>query len=86
LVLVKTFVGLRFQVAILRRIASEKDVVWRLSETSEEALGIDGYIGDIPVSIKPDTYRSMSQLPESIKVQLIYYKKLKDGIVIEYDF
>jgi len=29
----------------------------------EEAKGIDGYIGDIPISIKPQTYESKQMLP-----------------------
>ncbi|MDI9569881.1 MAG: MjaI family restriction endonuclease [Pseudomonadota bacterium] len=35
--------------------------------------GIDGYIGDSPVSIKPQTYEPRQMLPESIGVQIIYY-------------
>lgn len=86
LVLVKTFVGLRFQGAILHTIAAQKNVPYRFSTTDEEARGIDGYIGDLPVSIKPDTYKTMAQLPENIGVAFIYYTKQKDGLVLEYDF
>ena len=85
LVLTKTFVGLRFQEAILKRVAEAKELSYRLANPDEEARGIDGLIGDIPVSIKPDSYQAKSQLPEKISVGFIYYTKVKDGIVIEYD-
>jgi uncharacterized protein YukE len=86
LILVKTFLGLRFQEAILKKVGDVKDAPYRLSTTEEEAKGIDGYIGEMPVSIKPDSYRAMAALPENIEVAFIYYEKRKDGIAIEFDF
>lgn len=86
LILVKTYVGLRFQESILKRVAAIKNQPYRLAEPSEEKRGIDGYIGDMPISIKPITYKTKNALPEDIKVNIIYYDKLKDGIVINFDF
>ena len=86
LVLVKTFIGLRFQEAILRKIAEQKNLPYHLSTRDEEAHGIDGYIGELPVSIKPDTHKAMAQLPETIDVGFIFYTKVKEGLVLEYDF
>ena len=86
LVLVKTFLGLRFQEAILRKIAEQKNVAYRFSTTDEEARGIDGYVGDVPVSIKPVTYKAMAALPENIGVAFVFYAKQKDGLALEYDF
>lgn len=86
LVFVKTFIGLRFQGAILRKVAEARGESFRLSTVEEEAIGIDGFIGEKPVSIKPETYRAMAALPESIGVDFIFYAKLKDGIRVEYDF
>lgn len=86
LVFVKTFIGLRFQGPILRRVAQERGETFRLSTPEEESLGIDGFIGERPVSIKPDTYRSKAALPESIGADFIFYTKLKDGIRLEFDF
>ena len=57
-----------------------------MATPQEESKGIDGFIGDIPVSIKPITYKTMSRLQENIEVRIIYYEKLKDGIRVEYDF
>jgi ribosomal protein S19 len=85
LVIVKTFVGLKFQEAILKRVATYTGKSYRISVPEEEAKGIDGYIGDNPVSIKPQTYEAKQMLPESIGVQVIYYDKVKDGINIFFD-
>ncbi len=86
LVLVKTFVGLRFQAAILEKVAAQTETSFRLATAAEEARGIDGFIGERAVSIKPDTYRAMATLPENIEADLIFYSKTKDGLRIEADF
>lgn len=85
LVIVKTFMGLRFQEAILRKGAEIKGLDYYLSDFTEESEGIDGYIGKIPVSIKPDTYKTKSALQENIQVKTIYYKKVKNGIKVDYE-
>ena len=51
----------------------------------EEAVGIDGYVGDVAYSIKPDTYKTMNRLSEEICVKMIYYTKTKSGLIIEID-
>jgi hypothetical protein len=86
LVLHKTFIGLRFQEAILKKVAEIKEMDYRLATKEEESQGIDGYIGYIPVSIKPHTYLSKASIAEEITVQIIYYEKKKGGITIEFDF
>lgn len=84
LVIVKTFAGLRFQEAILKKGAEIKGTNYRLSEPDEESKGIDGYIGEIPVSIKPHTYDVKASLPEHIDIKIIYYRKVDDGIEVDY--
>ena len=86
LVLTKTFTGFCFQESILRRVAEIKKESYRLSKPEDESKGIDGYIGRIPVSIKPITYKSKKTLNENINCKIIFYTKLKDGIEIEFDF
>ncbi|MGC8913912.1 MAG: MjaI family restriction endonuclease, partial [Thermoplasmata archaeon] len=66
LVIVKTFAGLRFQEVILRKGAEIKGTSYRFANPDEESKGIDGYIGEIPVSIKPYTYDVKASLPEHI--------------------
>jgi len=84
LVIVKTYAGLRFQEAILKKGAEIKGTNYRLAEPDEESKGIDGYIGDIPVSIKPHTYELKSALPEHIENKIVYYRKIDDGIEVDY--
>lgn len=86
LVITKTFTGLKFQESILKRISKHKNLSYRLAVPQEEAKGIDGYIGDEPVSIKPETYQSKPMLPENIIVNMIYYKKTKTGINVSFNF
>ncbi len=83
LVIVKTFIGLRFQEAILKKIAEGLGVSYRLANPQEEAAGIDGFIGNLPVSIKPETYKTKDGLHEDIEAGIVFYKKVKDGIVVD---
>jgi len=85
LVIVKTFIGLKFHEAILKRVAVTLGKSYRMSDPEEEAKGIDGYIGEIPISIKPQTYESKQMLPEIIGAQIIYYDKVKDGINVLFE-
>jgi uncharacterized protein YukE len=85
LVIVKTFVGLKFQEAILKAVADELKTDYRLAEPEEESKGIDGFIGKKPVSIKPHTYKAKNALSEQILVPIISYEKKKDGINIYLD-
>ena len=83
LVIIKTFIGLKFQEAILSKIANLIKSTYTLATPEEESKGIDGYIGDQPVSIKPETYKSKMSLQEKIDVKFIFYNKTKDGITID---
>jgi len=85
LVIIKTFIGLKFQEAILGKTAAIFNTSYKLSTPEDESKGIDGYIGDMPVSIKPETYKAKKSLSEKIDVKFIYYKKVKDGIKIDLD-
>lgn len=83
LVLEKTFIGLRFQEAILKKVASIKKEKYRFAVPQEESQGIDGFIGVVPVSIKPDTYKTKDFLPEEISAKIIFYRKTKMGLEID---
>ena len=56
-----------------------------LRREQEESQGIDGFIGEKPVSIKPATYKIKMGLNEQIQVPVVYYDKKKSDIVIEFD-
>ncbi len=83
LVLIKTYTGLKFQEAILRKISEIKGSDYRLADPFEESQGIDGYVGEDAYSIKPSTYETKPFLSETIEVKIIYYEKKKNGIVFE---
>ena len=83
LVIIKTFIGLRFQEAILRKIGELLKDNYRLSTPEEESRGVDGFIGELPVSIKPDSYKTKDSLNENIEVKIVYYQKVKDGISVD---
>lgn len=85
LVLEKTFIGLRFQEVILKKVAQIKNTNYRLAKPKEESQGIDGFIGNFPVSIKPITYKSKKSLSEEIKSKIIFYKKTKSGLEVDAD-
>ena len=84
LVIVQTFIGLQFQEAILKKGSEIKGVGYKMSEKTDESQGIDGYLGNIPVSIKPETYKIKKSLSEEIHAKIIYYKKIKNGIEVDY--
>lgn len=83
LVINKTFNGMYVQKAILASLSKKRGVTFRLATPAEESIGIDGYVGDVPYSIKPDTYKTMGRLSETINIKMIYYTKTKTGLKIE---
>lgn len=85
LVVVKTFAGLKFQEAIISKVADEVSLPYRLATPEEECKGIDGFVGDKPISIKPVTYKTKMGLNEIIDIPIVFYDKKKDGILIQYE-
>lgn len=83
LVITKTYNGLYVQEAILSKLAQKLDEDYRLATPDEESRGIDGYVRDVAYSVKPDTYKTMKRLSETIDVKMIYYTKKKAGLTVE---
>jgi hypothetical protein len=65
-------------------ISEIKGVGYSISEKTDESQGIDGFIGGIPVSIKPESYKTKRALSEEIPAKIIYYKKVQNGIEVDY--
>lgn len=84
LVINKTYNGMYYQKAIIKKIAELQNKSFRLSNSEEETQGIDGYIENIPVSIKPTTYNTMKRLNEIIDVKIIKYDVKKGYIEVHY--
>lgn len=57
LVYTKTFMGLKFQNAIIAYIGTTLGIPYKLASVKYESRGIDGFIGDKPISIKPVSYK-----------------------------
>jgi uncharacterized protein YukE len=85
LVINKTYVGLRLHEAILKEVAQQLGRECRLAGPDEEAKGIDGYIGNTAVSIKPSSYRQQHNVVEDLPSAVIFYTKTRRGIDVEYD-
>lgn len=82
-VLVRTFIGFRIQEPILRKVADALGREYRLATPLEESRGIDGYIGDNSVSVKPSSYRARGNLRREIGARkIIYYEIQRDGSII----
>lgn len=86
LVIVKTFIWLKFQEAILKKISIQLNLSYRLATPEEESKWIDWYIWNTPISIKPQTYKIKNTLQENIDVKIVYYEKKKDWINIIFDW
>lgn len=81
----KTFNGLYYQKAILQKISEMEQKPFRLASPSEEALNIDGYVGEEAYQIKPDTYDYMKyEVHEDIPCTIVKYRKTATGIEAEY--
>ncbi|ACM93100.1 type II restriction enzyme MjaI [Nautilia profundicola AmH] len=82
----KTPEGLMIQEFILKYLAQKNNKKYKLATPEEEAQNIDGFIGDIPIQIKPESYKVKTNVKnEDISVSIIFYKKTKSYLIIEYD-
>lgn len=84
LVLVKTFLGLRVQEPVLKYFATILKEDYRLSTPEEESKGIDGYIGDVSLSIKPFTYKEKEKVAGEYPGgdAIIFYEKDRENNII----
>ena len=81
----KTFKGLYAQNEILKDIATDKNTEFRKPTATEEGQGIDGYIGDVPYSVKSETYKnSAAKNNETINAIMVYYKDNQKDKTIDY--
>jgi len=86
LIINKTAEGLIIQEFILKYLANKFNTSYRLANAQEESKNIDGFIGDIPIQIKSDTYKTKTNVKnENIKVPIIFYRKTDKYITIEYN-
>lgn len=85
LIIVKTFIGLRIQEAILQQVAKEVGLSAITANADQESRGIDGVIGDTEVSIKPKSFKQQASLQDELPKAVIYYEKVSNGIRVTYE-
>jgi hypothetical protein len=61
----------------LKKLSFHFKKPYRLAKPEEESKGIDGFIGDIAVSIKPITYKIKMGLNEVINVPIVFMIRRK---------
>ena len=83
LVLFKTYEGFDIQEVILRKLGDKFDAETRRATAEEEREGIDGYIGDQSVQVKPETYKD--NLQDDIDVPIVYYNENKSNKAMTVD-
>jgi len=82
LIINKTHSGLQIQLDVLKLSSNGKP--YHLSNATEEAKGIDGFIDNEPVSIKPNTYKkTIAYGKEKIPYRIIFYTHGSKGIKIK---
>ena len=83
LVLFKTYEGFDIQETILRKLGDMFDRDIEPASAGEESQGIDGYLGDQPLQIKPTTYKD--SLQEEFDVPVVYYDENKTNRAMTVD-
>ncbi|MCY4216870.1 MAG: MjaI family restriction endonuclease [Flavobacteriaceae bacterium] len=87
LVIYKSYTGIVIQGIALQMIAKKYNKSYRRATPEEESDGIDGYIGDVPVQIKPRNGESYNVLMDKYRTKylLVTYKKEDKSVSIEFD-
>jgi len=86
LVINKTAEGLIIQEFILKYLSKKFNKSYRLATAEEESIGIDGYIGNIPIQIKPQSYKTKTNVKnEKINIFTVFYSKTDRYLTLEYD-
>jgi hypothetical protein len=87
LVIEKTAEGLMIETMILRYLSDKHDVEYHQSSSDEESKGIDGYLGEQPISVKPKSYdtKGSTKGREDIDVPLVKYHDTDNYVYLYYD-
>lgn len=82
----KTFNGLIIQESILSFLAEKHELEYTPAEKEDESKHIDGFLNGYPISVKPHTWKDKMELPFDLnELLVVYYKKNKASVTIEYD-
>lgn len=83
LVINKTFTGFHVQDAVLAELATRLRLKLRAATPADESRGIDGYLGNLAVQVKPATYATKRALPEVMAQPIVYYEKSSAGVTVD---
>lgn len=83
LVLFKSYEGFDIQEAVLKKLGEMYEVEVQQADAQDESKGIDGYLGDQPVQVKPVTYKD--NLQENIEVPIVFYDQNKSNKTMKVD-
>jgi hypothetical protein len=78
LIIEKTFIGQMAQVETLSAFAQHNSMKITTATTEEDSMGIDGYVGSVSVSVKPESYRAIHK----VRAQHEAYYKVEAGQLI----
>ena len=65
----------------MKKVASLKNTTYQLATPEEESAGIDGYVGEKPVSIKPTTYKTKDMYGEKIEADATLGEALHSFVI-----
>jgi|LSQX01.2.fsa_nt_gb hypothetical protein len=85
LIVVKTYQGLQVQDIVIQKVAEQLQKPWRCSTSNDEARGIDGFIGETPVSVKPSTITLTPNIKDKLPDCIIIYTKTSAGLRVTFD-
>ena len=77
--LVQSRRGIIYQEMVLKYLAKENNTDYRLATPEEESKGIDGFIGDKPVQVKPESFLQKGAMQFETEYDIIYYKAPKNN-------
>lgn len=81
LVIDKSFIGHGIEEAVLRKIAEKTGRIFTPSTLDDERRGIDGYLDDEPVSVKPASYRADENTHDTPLPAKVFYYALSESDV-----
>lgn len=83
-VLSKTYTGRgRTEEAMFENPSKEYGLESSPSTPSDESKGVDGDLGDQPVSNEPITYKQKSRLQENVDAPIVHYEEYKSNHTLE---
>lgn len=87
-VIVSNFYGFAYHKICIEAVAKEKGLPYKISTSEQESKNIDAFIGTIPYSVKPLSWKhhsKMTGIKVDSEIRMIYYYFENKDLVIEYE-